>query len=75
MPYASNSTHWEEDSITFVTFLPKLHDPNLIKIKPQTNQNSGRFYQINIQHSLKISQGLKKKNDLGIVSDSMKLKT
>ena len=45
--FTSNKKHkcdgllimYTEKNTTFVTFLPKLHSPNLIKMKPQTIMN------------------------------------
>lgn len=56
--------HWEEHSMTSVTFLPKMHNPNLLMRKHQTVPSYVRVYQVTVLSSKKV-EAVKDKEDGG----------
>lgn len=65
--------HWGGHSVTFVVFLPKMHNLNIIMKKCLTNPNLGAFYKVTGLSSLRPSRSLKTSKIRGTGSDRRRL--
>lgn len=71
--WAPNMMHWEEDNITSVVLLPKIHNLNWIMKTHQKNPNWEIFYKVTGTYSSKMTRLWNIRKGRGIILDCKRL--